>query len=320
MGAYADVRIPPYPECIVLKLVHHRLSLSTGIEMDAYTAGDPNNPTIIFLHGFPESHRTWRHQMAALSDQYYCIAPDQRGYRGTSKPQAVEAYTADKLTADIFALADAFAVQDFIIAGHDWGGAIAWSVALNGQPGGFNPQWAGRVTKAIIANAPHPYLFQRLLITDPEQRAASQYIRAFRDPANDDLIREQGLTGLLSAAVKWDRSPALEPEERAALLADWQDRDACFGMLNWYRASALVVPAMDDQAEMPAFAAGAIPTLNIPTLIIWAMDDLALPASNLDGIEDLVTDLTLAPVHDCGHFVIWEKPEAVNAAMAAWLG
>jgi pimeloyl-ACP methyl ester carboxylesterase len=77
---------------------------------------------------------------------------------------------------------------------------------------------------------------------------------------------------------------------------------------------------MDDQAEMPAFAAGAIPTLNIPTLIIWAMDDLALPASNLDGIEDLVTDLTLAPVHDCGHFVIWEKPEAVNAAMAAWLG
>jgi pimeloyl-ACP methyl ester carboxylesterase len=297
----------------------HRLSLSTGIEMDAYSAGSPDNPAIIFLHGFPESHRTWRHQIAAFSDRYYCIAPDQRGYRGTSKPQEVDAYTADKLTADIYALADALGVQSFIVAGHDWGGAIAWGVALNGQPNGFNPAWAGRVTKAIIANAPHPYLFQRLLITDPAQRAASQYIRAFRDPANDALIREKGITGLLQQSVNWSRSDALEPEERAALLSDWEDRDACFGMLNWYRASPLVVPEMEEDAEIPAFAAGEFPKLTIPALVIWAMDDLALPARNLDGLEQLVTDLTLVPVHGCGHFVIWEKPDAVNAAMDEFL-
>ena len=298
---------------------HQRLSLSTDIEMDVYAAGNPTQPAIIFLHGFPESHRTWRHQIAAFSDRFYCIAPDQRGYRGTSKPQEVSAYTADKLTADVFALADALDVQNFTIAGHDWGGAIAWSVALNGQPGAFNPAWAGRVPRAIIANAPHPYLFQRLLINDMEQRASSQYIRAFRDPANDSLIREKGLTGLLTQVVKWDKPSNMEAEERAALLADWQDRDACFGMLNWYRASALVVPAMDEDAEIPAFAAGDFPKLNIPTLLIWAMDDLALPASNIDGIEALVPDVTVEQVYDCGHFVIWEKPDVVNAAMAAWL-
>lgn len=301
------------------KLAHHRLSLATGIEMDAFTAGDPANPAIIFLHGFPESHRTWRHQIAAFSDRFYCIAPDQRGYRGTSKPPEVSAYTADKLTADVFALADALGVEDFTIAGHDWGGAIAWSVALNGQPGGFNPSWAGRVRRAIIANAPHPYLFQRLLITDMEQRASSQYIRAFRDPANDALIREKGLTGLMMQVVKWDRPSNMEPEERAALLNDWQDRNACFGMLNWYRASALVVPAMDENAEMPAFAVSDFPKLNIPTLLIWAMNDLALPSSNIDGIEALVPNVKIEPVHDCGHFVIWEKPEIVNAAMALFL-
>ena len=301
------------------ELSHRRLSLSTGIEMDAYTAGEPSNPAIIFLHGFPESHRTWRHQIAALSDRFYCIAPDQRGYRGTSKPQEVDAYTADKLTADIFALADALEVQNFIIAGHDWGGAIAWSVALSGQPGGFNPAWAGRVTRAIIANAPHPYLFQRLMITDMNQRAASQYIRAFRDTANDDLVREKGLTGLLLETIKWDKPSAMEPAERAALLSDWEDRDACFGMLNWYRASALYVPAMDEDAEMPAFAAGEFPQLTIPTLVVWAMDDLALPASNIDGIEKLVPAVVVEPVYDCGHFVIWEKPEAVNAAMERFL-
>ena len=300
-------------------LSHRRLSLSTGIEMDAYTAGNPSDPAIIFLHGFPESHRTWRHQIAALSDRFYCIAPDQRGYRGTSKPQQVDAYTADKLTADIFALADALEVTNFIIAGHDWGGAIAWSVALNGQADGFNPAWAGRVTRAIIANAPHPYLFQRLMITDMNQRAASQYIRAFRDTGHDALVREKGLTGLLLETIKWDKPSAMEPAERAALLADWEDRDACFGMLNWYRASALYVPAMDEDAEMPAFASGEFPKLTIPTLVIWAMDDLALPASNIDGIEQLVPDVTVEPVYDCGHFVIWEKPEAVNAAMKRFL-
>lgn len=301
------------------ELSHRRLSLSTGIEMDAYTAGDPSNPAIIFLHGFPESHRTWRHQIATFSDRFYCIAPDQRGYRGTSKPQDVDAYTADKLTADIFALADALEVQNFIIAGHDWGGAIAWSVALNGQAGGFNPAWAGRVTRAIIANAPHPYLFQRLMITDMDQRAASQYIRAFRDTANDKLVREKGLTGLLLETIKWDKPSAMEPAERAALLADWENRDACFGMLNWYRASALYVPAMDEDAELPAFAAGEFPQLAIPTLVVWAMDDLALPASNIEGIEKLVPAVEVEPVYDCGHFVIWEKPEVVNAAMERFL-
>jgi pimeloyl-ACP methyl ester carboxylesterase len=280
----------------VTDLIHHRLTLSTGIEMDAFTAGDPVNPAIIFLHGFPESHRTWRHQIAAFSDRYYCIAPDQRGYRGSSKPQDVDAYSADKLTADIFALADALVVPNFIIAGHDWGGAIAWGVALAGQAGSLHPTFAGRVTRCIIANAPHPYVFQRLMITDMEQRAASQYIRAFRDPANDALVHESGLAGLLLKTIKWDKPLAMEPEERDALLLDWQDR------------------------EIPAFAAGGFPQLRIPTLVIWAMDDKALPPSNLAGLPELVPDLQLEYVPDCGHFVIWEAPETVNAAMLAFLG
>lgn len=297
----------------------HRLSLSTGVELDVFTAGNPANPAMIFLHGFPESHRTWRHQIAAFSGDYYCIAPDQRGYRGSSKPQNVDAYTADKLTADIFAVADALGVQQFTVVGHDWGGAIAWSVALNGQSGGVNPAWAGRVVRAIIANAPHPYIFQRLLITDRGQRASSQYIRAFRDTANDALIREHGLTGLMSTFVKWDRPTSMEPQERAALLADWQDRDACFGMINWYRAAGLVVPAMDEDIEIPAFAAADFPKLDIPTLVIWAMDDLALPPGNLDGIAALVPQVKIVQVPGCGHFVPWEAPGAVNAAIRAFV-
>ena len=291
----------------------HRVRLANGIELDVVDQGPRDAPVLIFLHGFPESHRTWRHQIAHLSGQFRCIAPDQRGYRGSSRPQDVASYTPDKLIGDVFQLADALGVDHFTIIGHDWGGALAWGVALLGQAN-------HRVTRAVIANAPHPLIFPKLLYTDRQQRAASQYMREFRDPANDALVREHGLTGLLMKVVKWDRPSVMEPEERDALLADWQDRDACFGMLNWYRASPIDVPPMDAPFAVPAgYTPPRLPDLKIPTLVIWAMDDLALPASNLDGLGAIIPDLTVVQVPDCGHFVIWEAPQAVNAALDDFL-
>ncbi|WP_033073797.1 alpha/beta fold hydrolase [Sphingopyxis sp. MWB1] len=296
-----------------------RVALSTGVELDVIDIGPRDAPALIFLHGFPESHRTWRHQLVHFSDRFRCIAPDQRGYRGSSKPQAVDAYTPDKLIADIFALADACGVEQFTIIGHDWGGAIAWGVALAGQPGGLHPQWAGRVTRAIIANAPHPGIFQRLLATNEEQRGASQYIRVFRDLSNDAILEERGIAGILAHAFG-DRVPSggLQPtDEIARLLADWEDRDACRGMINWYRASPIHVPAMDEPyAEPPA---APFPKLEIPTLVIWALDDTALPPCNLEGMEELVPALSLVKVPGCGHFVPWEAPDAVNRAIGDFL-
>lgn len=290
-----------------------RVTLANGIELDVLDEGPKDADTLIFLHGFPESHRTWRHQIAHFHDRYRCIAPDQRGYRGSSKPQEVEAYTPDKLIGDIFQLADALDVEHFTIVGHDWGGAIAWGVALAGQAN-------GRVTRAIVANAPHPAIFQKLLYTNENQRRSSQYMRGFRDRANDDLIREQGLTGILLQEVKWDRPSAMEPEEREALMQDWQDRDAAFAMLNWYRASPIDVPPVDAPYELPeGWTPPALPKLTIPTLIIWAMDDLALPPDNLDGLDEAVENLTIEEVHGCGHFVPWEAPNKVNSAMGKFL-
>ncbi|PIW56095.1 MAG: alpha/beta hydrolase [Sphingomonadales bacterium CG12_big_fil_rev_8_21_14_0_65_65_10] len=291
-----------------------RVKLANGIELDVVDEGPRDGEALIFLHGFPESHRTWRHQIAHFSKQYRCIAPDQRGYRGSSKPQEVEAYTPDKLIGDVFLLADALEVESFTVVGHDWGGAIAWGVALGGQMN-------GRVTRAVIANAPHPAVFQRLLYLDEGQRRSSQYMRGFRDTANDELVREHGLVGILMKEVKWDRPSAMEQEERDALMRDWQDRDAAFGMLNWYRASPIDVPPMDAPFEIPeSYNPPPLPKLAIPTLVIWAMDDLALPPQNVEGLEEVIDDLTIAQVPDCGHFVPWEAPEAVNEAMESFLG
>lgn len=297
----------------MIALDQKRVSLANGIELDVVDEGPKDGDPLIFLHGFPENHRTWRHQIAHFSNLgYRCIAPDQRGYRGSSKPQEVDAYTPDKLIGDVFLLADALGIDKFTIVGHDWGGAIAWGVALGGQH--------TRVTHAIIANAPHPAIFQKLLYTHPGQRESSQYIRGFRDPANDALIQERGVTGLLLKEVNWDRPEAMAPEERAILLKDWEDREAAFGMFNYYRASPMVVPTMDEPFEVPAdYAAPELPNLTIPTLVIWAMDDLALPPENLEGLDAIIDPLTIEPVPDCGHFVPWEAPEKVIEAMERFL-
>ncbi|QZD87786.1 alpha/beta fold hydrolase [Qipengyuania psychrotolerans] len=291
-----------------------RVALGNGIELDVVDTGPKDAPALIFLHGFPESHRTWRHQIAHFEDRFRCIAPDQRGYRGSSKPEGVDNYTPDKLVGDIFLLAAALGIGKFTIVGHDWGGAIAWGVALAGQE-------TGMVTRAVIANAPHYAVFQKLLYTSPVQREASQYMRGFRDPANNALVREKGLFGILEAQINWDAPDKMEPAERAKLLEDWQHHDAAFAMLNWYRASPIDIPPLDAPYEVPeGWAPPPYPALRIPTLVIWAQDDLALPAENTDELDQHVDDLALVKVPDCGHFVPWEAPGAVNNAMDEFLG
>jgi len=291
-----------------------RVKLASGIELDVVDTGPRDGPVLVFLHGFPDSHRTWRHQIAHLSGRYRCIAPDQRGYRGSSKPAGVENYAPDKLIGDVFQLADALGVGPFTIVGHDWGGAIAWGVAIMGQ---LN----GRVTRAVVMNAPHPVIFPRLLYTNRQQRQASQYFRVFRDPASDALVQQFGLGGVLAKAFgTLPENPKMDPAERAALMEDYANREAAIAMLNWYRASPLDVLDIDAPYVLPAgYQPPALPKLTIPTLVIWAMEDIALPPANLEGLDEVIEDLTVVQVPGCGHFVQWEAPDAVNAALDAFL-
>jgi len=146
-------------------------------------------------------------------------------------------------------------------------------------------------------------------------------MRGFRDPANDALVREQGLAALLFQLFGARAFPtALEEEERAFMLKSWDDREAAFGMLNWYRAAAIEVPSLDAPYEVPAgWTPPMLPKLTIPTLVIWAAEDQALPTGNIAGLDALVDDLTLVEIADSGHFVQWEKPGEVIAAMEEFL-
>lgn len=293
----------------MLHFDQQKIALPTGVTLNVATAGPRDGEPIIFLHGFPESHRTWRHQIAALSDRYFCIAPDQRGFAKSEKPEGVENYQPQKMIGDLIALADALDIDDFTLAGHDWGGAIAWGTAI-GHP--------DRVKRLVIANAPHPLVFQKGLIEDRDQRLASAYVREFCNAENDSIVEEHGLAAFLLKTLDWSRAPALEDEERDIMLADWARPGAAISMLNWYRGSTLIVPEADEEVERPAFLDAPFPRMAMPVLITWGMDDQALLPGQIEGLDAFIDDLTLIKI-DAGHFVPWEAPDAVNAAINDWL-
>jgi len=288
-----------------------RLSLSTGIAMNVAVAGPERAPPVILLHGFPESHRTWRSLAPLLSDEFRLIMPDQRGFGDSDRPQEVEAYGTDTLIADLFALADALEVDRFALAGHDWGGAIAWAAAIKGNP---------RVERLAIVNSPHPLIFQKSLIEDEAQREASQYIRAFRDPHCEKFVEGIGYDAFFDKSFsKHVDLAAIPREEREHYIKQWSRPGALTAMLNWYRASQMVVPQPGITVDVPDLVLRAFPKIKVPVRVIWGLEDKALLPVQLDGIGEVGEDVEIFPLKGVGHFAPWEAPEQVAEALGPFL-
>ena len=288
-----------------------KLSLGTGVTLNVGLAGDPANPAVILLHGFPESHRTWREVAPRLEGDFFLVMPDQRGFAGSDLPQDVEEYKTDLLIDDVFALAEALAIERFAIVGHDWGGAVAWGAALRSDP---------RLTRLGIVNSPHPVIFQRSLIESADQRAASQYIAAFRVPGFEKIVEAKSFEWFFDTtfARHVDVSNVSEPE-RSQYIADWSQTDAFNAMLNWYRASRVIVPPPGVTVPLPDFLLRAFPKVKVPTLVIWGMEDVALLPLQLDGLEELVEDLSIERLPASGHFAPWEAGVQVAALLQPFL-
>jgi pimeloyl-ACP methyl ester carboxylesterase len=285
-----------------------RIGLKTGVTLKVALGGPADAEPIVFLHGFPESHRTWRHQLTNMVRDFRLVAPDQRGFGGSDKPEAVEDYQTGRIVEDLFALADALGIGRFTLVGHDWGGAAAWAAAL--KPG-------DRIKRLVIVNAPHPLIFQRTVIDDEAQRAASQYISIFRTPGFEKAIEAMGYGTFFEKSFSPHVDLRLIPEqERQAYIHDWSQPGAMKAMLNWYRAAAIEVPAMGEKAHKPLWAQNPFfPEIKVPVLVVWGLKDKALLPIQLDGLQNHVPDLRWILEPDAGHFIPWEKPEVVTSAI-----
>jgi pimeloyl-ACP methyl ester carboxylesterase len=280
-----------------------------GVRLHVVTAG--KGSLILFLHGFPEFWYEWKTQLAEFGKDHLAVAPDMRGYNLSDKPEALDQYRINVLVEDIRALADHFSHQKkFVLAAHDWGGAVAWAFAI---------QHPDMLDKLVIVNAPHPGVFGRLLASDAAQQQASQYMLMFRSPqAEQNLSANQyGLlvNAVLGAGLK---NGVFTEEDKQAYIRAWSQPGALTGGLNYYRANEVGPPAAGQAASVTRGNFAIDPNnlmVKVPTLVIWGEKDTALLIQNLDGLDKFVPQLIVKRIPDGSHWVVHEKRDEVNAAI-----
>jgi pimeloyl-ACP methyl ester carboxylesterase len=275
--------------------IRHETVAANGLRFHVARAGA--GPLMLFLHGFPEYWGMWRPLLEHFGARGWCAAaPDLRGYNLSEKPAAVEAYRAKHLVADVLALAAHYTKDKFVLVAHDWGGAVAWGVAI------AHPL---RLERLVAINSPHPYLFWRELVNNPAQQKASEYMNLFRLPKAERVLSENGYARLLGAFGH------LEAAWCAELVRAWSRPGALSGGLNYYRASPLHPATADDPGAKKLQFKPADFMVRVPTLVLWGERDSALLTGCIEGLEQCVPELKLVRVPDASHWIVHEKPDLV---------
>jgi pimeloyl-ACP methyl ester carboxylesterase len=287
-------------------------SLSNGTRLHYASAGERGRPLILFVHGFPEFWYEWHEQLAEFGQDYYAVAPDLRGFNLSDMPADAAQYKPRLIIDDLRLLVKELGYEQCVMVAHDWGGAIAWSLAL------ALPEL---LAKLVIINAPHPYLFMKALANDPAQQAASGYMNWLRSEgaeqalARDNFAMMEGfLTGMGKSPAPWFAGAV-----RDKYLACWAR--GLTGGVNYYRASPLHPPTPEHPgpARLEAQMKPEDFTVKVPTRVIWGESDMALPLGLLDGLDQVVTDLQLVRIPEGTHWVVHEQPQRINALIREFL-
>lgn len=294
-------------------------SLPHGITLSCRAAGARGRPLLIFLHGFPEGAFVWDAMLEHFAQPehggYRCVAPNLRGFEYSSAPFDASAYRPKHLVQDIAALV---AIETggtaplACLVAHDWGGAVAWN---------FANQHPALTRKLAIINSPHPGTFLRELKNSPAQQAASAYMNfLIRDDAEARLTENDfaRLWGFLTHEFTGNRpTPWLTEAVKGQYRAVWSQglRGGC----NYYRASPLRPPRPEDPAAAAVELPDSMLRIAVPTLVVWGLDDAALPPALIDGLEAYVPDLTLYRVPGATHWIVHEQPALIQKYLGDFL-
>ncbi len=287
--------MPPVEANDLLNDVQHGFVDNNGVKIHYATLGQ--GPLIVMLHGYPDFWYTWRHQMAALAKKYQVVAIDLRGYNKSDKPKGAENYTMRHLISDVAAVIRHFPQKQAIVAGHDWGGAIAWQVAI------WRPEL---VEKLIVLSTPHPNGLFREITNNPVQQRNSQYARDYQ---KEEAHRELTAEGLAS----WVRD-----EEARKIYIEAFRRSDFEAMLNYYKAS---FPKQNSGATSSTGSAlKPLAKIKCPVLAIFGLQDKALLPAGWNGTWEWIdSDLTMVSIPDAGHFVQQDATELVTRTIKMWL-
>jgi pimeloyl-ACP methyl ester carboxylesterase len=256
----------------------------------------------LLLHGFPEFWYSWRHQIPALAAAgFRAIAPDLRGYNESDKPAGVGNYRLGLLVADVAGLIEQLAGGRAVVVGHDWGGAIAWELAMR------RPE---RVERLVILNAPHPAALQREL-RGVGQLLRSWYMLFFQLPLLPEWLLTAGNCVLLERMLRWQPvwAGAFSPEDIRLYKQALSRPGALTAALNYYRA----IPRYRGEMKQPTVPIAA------PVLLIWGMRDPYLGAALTRGLRPWVPNLRVERLLNASHWVQNDAPERVNRLLLEFL-
>ena len=264
-----------------------------GVTLHALAAGPRNGPLVVLLHGFPEFWYSWHKQIQPLAAAgFRVIVPDQRGYNESSKPRGVKSYALTELTSDVVAIADQLGRQRILLAGHDWGGAVAWSTAL---------LYPARVARLAILNVPHPSVLHKFLLTDRRQLRRSWYMFFFQIPFLPEMVfSANNFRWGIGPLVGSSRPGTFTQEDLARYRAAWSQRGAVSAMINWYRAAFRYRPSFPDR------------TVRLPTRILWGQGDAFLRFEMAEASLCYCTDGELIPFPNATHWLQHEEPGRVS--------
>ena len=291
-------------------------TLPHGPTLHCRTSGPSGAPVLLFLHGFPEGAFVWdallEHFSRPENGGYRCVAPWLRGFGPSSAPADAKDYRPKHLVQDILAL---IAIESpgaplACLVAHDWGGAVAWNTAN---------QFPQQMQRLAIINSPHPGTFLRELQTSPAQQAASAYMNFLIRPDAESLLAANDFQRMWRFLNRPDGTPPawLDEATRAQYHATWSA--GLTGGCNYYRASPLRPARPGDPAANAVQLPRSMLTVDVPTWVLWGLDDIALLPSLLDGLDSYIPRLTLETVADADHWVIHTHPARVIAGLTAHL-
>ncbi|MGR3713977.1 MAG: alpha/beta fold hydrolase [Shimia sp.] len=281
------------------------LSIS-GHSFNMLVAGDAGHPLLLFLHGFPEYSGAYEDLIPHLSQDYLCVAPDQRGFGASWKPQAVKDYVLPALLQDAAAVIDHYSPHSpaAAVIGHDWGSAVAYGLAF---------RFPEKLAKLIIANGVHPGPFQRAMAAGVAQTAASQYIADLRRDGEEHNLIANDHAAIFEIFNKHMDMGWLTEDRRAGYRKAWGDINGVRAMLNWYRASPLKLAKPGQPIppkDLPPLPTDAL-RVRMPHLLIWGMNDSALLPESYAGLDAYCDDLTIEEVPDADHWILHQRPQDV---------
>jgi len=274
--------------------LRERFIETNGVKLHVMEAGPQDGPMILFLHGFPEFWYAWRKQLQYFADKgYLVVAPDQRGYNLSDKPEGVAAYKIDELAKDIIGLIDAYGRKQINLVGHDWGASVSWGVAL---------KYPERIKKLVILNVPHPKVMAKHVFTDTEQMKKSWYIFYFQIPgAVDHLAAASNYEWVIQLITTSANPGAFTSQELEEYRKAFKQPGAFTAMVNWYRAM------VQTKQEPPKSF-----DVTMPMILMWGEDDVAMLTEMADQSMAYCKEGCLIKFPGTSHWIQHEQAAKIN--------